>query len=107
MSTEITGYYIFGYTTENKTFRPSDWLERIASVYGTFESKNHLRYHPMIKPASYEGERCLFLDGRLLESNPEAFNFVMNFAKSNSLQMHNKGMPMQEGYLENDLQQVA
>jgi hypothetical protein len=107
MSREITGYYILGYTTNGKTFRPSDWLERIASVYGTFESNNHLRYNPMIKPAYYEGERCLFIDGRLLESNPEAYKFIMDFARNNALQIHNKGLSKAEEYGNVDFQEVA
>jgi len=105
MSTEISGYYILGFTTDGKKFRPSDWLERIASVYGTFEKSHHLRYHPMIKPARYKDERSLFLDDRLLENNPEAYRFIMDFANSNSLQIHNKGNP--KGYNDNNLKEVA
>jgi len=107
MSIEITGYYILGCTTNGKMFRPSDWLERIASVYATFESNNHLRYNSMIKPARYDGERCLFLDYRLLESNPEAYKFILDFANSNALQIHSKGFPETEKYSDIGFQEVA
>lgn len=90
MSTEITGYYILGITTYGNSFRPSDWVERIASVYGTFENERHLKYHPMIKPARYENNRCLFIDSQLSELKPEIFKHIMDFASVNSLRIEVK-----------------
>jgi hypothetical protein len=77
---------IKGVTQEGKQFRPSDWAERMSGNLSTF--KNHrIYYSPLLKPSYEEGTRCVVLDPMLKETNPELYEHIMNFAKSNKLKI--------------------
>jgi hypothetical protein len=80
------GYFILGTTERGSRFRPSDWVDRIATAYGSFAGQR-IQYHPQIAPATYEGQRCLFVASDLLEQDADSFNFIMDFAHSNQLQV--------------------
>ena len=96
MSEQRNGYYISGYTEENKKFRPSDWVERLASVYATFDARQRLCYHPMIRPVFHDDARGLFVDSRLADTDAAAFQLLMEFARSNSLRSTAEGTAMIE-----------
>lgn len=77
---------IEGITEEGKVFRPSDWAERVSGNLSTF--KNHrIYYSPLLKPSYKEGSRCVILDPLLKETNPELYQHIMDFAKSNKLKI--------------------
>jgi hypothetical protein len=85
---------IEGVTAEGKTFRPSDWAERVSGNLSTF--KNHrIYYSPLLKPSYQGGNRCVILDPELKETNPELYHHILNFAKSNKLKIC--GEETQEG----------
>lgn len=88
---EEAGHYIIGVTQKGKTFRPSDWVDRIAAIFGHFDSNKRLQYSPFVRPAFFEGLRCLFIASSLLMVDPTSYNFVMDFAKSNQLQIKQVG----------------
>ncbi|MDX1811342.1 MAG: DUF3579 domain-containing protein [Gammaproteobacteria bacterium] len=74
---------------DGKRFRPSDWIERISANMGTFGPDHRLHYATTVKPGVFNGEKCLIVDQAELEANnPEAFKYIMQFAKSNSLRFH-------------------
>lgn len=79
-------YVIEGYTEDGRKFRPSDWIDRIASMGATYEMQR-LVYSDMLHPELYEGQKCLIIDTALEEENPGMFTYVMNFVKSNGLKM--------------------
>lgn len=79
---------IEGTTEEGKTFRPSDWIERICGSLSAFGSDRRIRYSRYVQPQMVEGKRCLVIDGELREKNLAAFNFLIDFAKANRLRMH-------------------
>lgn len=66
-------------------FRPSDWIERLAANMGTFGADHRLHYSPTVLPEVVDGEKCLVVDPVLEKENPEAFNFIIDFARSNRL----------------------
>jgi hypothetical protein len=66
-------------------FRPSDWIERIAANMGEFGSDHRLHYSRTVHPQVVNGEKCLVIDPVLEQENPEAFQFILNFARSNQL----------------------
>ncbi len=77
---------IEGVTEEGKKFRPSDWAERVSGQLSTF--KNHrIFYSPMLRPSYKSGNRCVVLDQALKESNPELYQQIINFAKTNKLKI--------------------
>ena len=84
--------FIQGITHEGKTFRPSDWAERLAGVMSQFRPGgvrpgSHLSYSPWCIPTSVGGVKCVVVNPDLRSAEPLAWEFCMNFAKDNELQM--------------------
>ena len=96
--------YILGVTRSGKTFRPSDWAERLAGVMSQFrpggpQPGSHLAYSPwcvpttiggvkcVIVPRVINGVKCVIVNEALRGIEPMAWDFVMNFAKDNDLQV--------------------
>ena len=86
MST-IIGYLISGINSYGVKFRPSDWIERIASTFASFDERQRLQYLPNLTPRMHGGEWCLFVANELATLNPAAFEFIMNFVSSNQLKI--------------------
>lgn len=84
--------FIQGITREGKTFRPSDWAERLAGVMSQFRPGgarpgSHLSYSPWCLPSSVGGVKCVVVHPDLRAAEPMAWEFCMNFAKDNELQV--------------------
>jgi len=83
---ELKGKIIIeGVTTDGRRFRPSDWAERMSGALCTFGRGRRIQYSPLMQPMAREGVKCIVLDPALKQSNPELFNYIMNFARSNHL----------------------
>lgn len=82
-------YIIEGYTEDGRKFRPSDWIDRIASMMASYGTAHRLVFSDLLHPELYNGQKCLIINERLAEENPSMFEYVMNFAKSNKLRMIN------------------
>jgi hypothetical protein len=86
-----TEFFIQGVTKSGKTFRPSDWSERLAGVMSMFgpgakKGPNaYMQYSLYVRPTILDNLKCVILDSRLRDIEPMAFDFVMNFAKDNDL----------------------
>ncbi|MEY3912608.1 MAG: hypothetical protein RL509_652 [Pseudomonadota bacterium] len=83
---------ILGTTLEGKAFRPSDWAERLAGVMSQFRpggavAGSHLSYSPWCVPNSIDGVKCVIVHTDLRQAEPMAWDFVMNFARDNELQI--------------------
>lgn len=78
-------WVIRGVTEEGKKLRPSDWIERISSTLASFGTDQRLQYSNAVAPCMINGEKCLVVARNLNDINPEAYEFVMGFAKSNQL----------------------
>jgi hypothetical protein len=78
---------IEGLTRAGKPFRPSDWVDRMCSTYATFGADRKLRYSPYLKPRLLNGVRCLAVDLRLKDINPEGYAQLMHFAEENQLNL--------------------
>jgi hypothetical protein len=76
---------IEGLTKAGKPFRPSDWVDRMCSSYATFGADRKLRYSPYLKPRVIEGVRCLVVDLKLKDVNPEGYAQLRHFAEENQL----------------------
>ena len=87
------GQVIFGFSHSGKKFRPSDWIERLASVFASFDTGHRLRYDPSVIPMKVEGQPCLFVADSLAQTDPAAFSYLMDFARSNELQIRKKPGP--------------
>ncbi|HJU24455.1 MAG TPA: DUF3579 domain-containing protein [Casimicrobiaceae bacterium] len=76
---------IYGVTTTGKTFRPSDWAERLADVTAVFDDNQKIVYSPFVVPAEVEGTRALIVGRALSAIEPRLFQFFRNFAHDNEL----------------------
>ncbi len=79
---------IEGVTEDGRTFRPSDWIERISGSLSTFGTDRRIRYSHYLQPQIIDGRKCLVLDPELKAVNPSAFSFLVDFAKGNKLKIH-------------------
>jgi hypothetical protein len=83
---------IVGLTQDGKVFRPSDWAERLAGVLSQFrpggpKPGSHLGYSPWCVPTTLDGVRCVVAHRDLRDCEPMAWDFCINFARDNGLQM--------------------
>ena len=84
--------FIQGVTQDGKTFRPSDWAERLAGVMSSFRPGgarpgSHLSYSPWCIPTTLNGIKCVVVHRDLRDHEPMAWDFVINFARDNNLQV--------------------
>ena len=86
--------FIQGLTLEGRTFRPSDWAERLAGAMSCFRPGGvvggpgaHIGYSPYCVPRVINGVKCVIVNEALREIEPMAWDFVMNFARDNGLQV--------------------
>ena len=78
---------IQGVTETGQSFRPSDWAERLCGMMSVFGQDRHLSYSPYLKPIIAGGIRCVVVDLRLEGIDPDAFRFLLGFAKDNELKL--------------------
>ncbi|MBC7858497.1 MAG: DUF3579 domain-containing protein [Burkholderiaceae bacterium] len=86
-------FFILGITSNGKQFRPSDWAERLCGVMSCFNPDGgggrnaHLQFSPYVRPTVMNGVRSVVVNTKLKKLEPMAFNFVVEFAKDNDLQV--------------------
>ncbi len=78
---------IQGITSNGRTFRPSDWAERLSGILSTFGHDQKMSYHPYVRPLTLENVRCVAVDKKLEQIDPNVYNFLMSFAKDNDLRV--------------------
>lgn len=78
---------IQGITETGRTFRPSDWAERLCGMMSMFSEDRHLSYSPYLKPIMASGMRCVVVDRQLEQADPAAFGFLIGFARDNELKL--------------------
>lgn len=78
---------IHGTTSKGKTFRPSDWSERLCGILSSFDKGHRLSYHQWVRPMLMDKVRCVAVDKQLEEINPSMFHFLMDFAADNDLRV--------------------
>jgi len=86
--------FIQGLTREGRPFRPSDWAERLAGAMSSFRPGGvgsgpfaHIGYSPYCVPTSLGDVKCVVVNEALRDLEPMAWDFVMNFARDNDLQV--------------------
>ncbi len=86
--------FIQGVTLAGRTFRPSDWAERLAGAMSCFRPGGvrggigaHIGYSPLCVPRVINGIKCVIVNEELKKLEPMAWDFVMNFARDNELQV--------------------
>ena len=89
---EPSEVFIQGLTEGGKTFRPSDWAERLAGAMSCFRPESSARgpaafigYSPYCVPRFVGGVKGVVVNEKLRAIEPMAWDFVMNFARDNEL----------------------
>ncbi|MBR7059538.1 MAG: GNAT family N-acetyltransferase [Neisseriaceae bacterium] len=77
---------IQGITKQGKTFRPSDWSERLSGILSTFND-HRLSYNQHVRPLLINQVRCVIVDKELEQLNPAMFRFLTDFAADNDLKV--------------------
>ena len=87
-------FFIQGITLEGQPFRPSDWAERLAGAMSCFRPEgvqgglaSFIGYSPLCVPRVINGVKCVIVSEALRDVEPMAWDFVMNFARDNHLQL--------------------
>ncbi|WP_407069700.1 DUF3579 domain-containing protein [Leptothrix ochracea] len=88
-------FFIQGLTHHGRTFRPSDWAERLAGAMSCFRPEGPtsggvqrgISYSPYCIPTVIDGIKCVVVHEGLRDLEPMAWDFVMNFARDNDLQV--------------------
>lgn len=98
-------FFIQGTTLDGRGFRPSDWAERLASAMACFRPDSgtgsaggigaFIGYSPYCVPTVVDGVKCVIVNEALRGLEPMAWDFVMNFARDNRLQLGAVGAPAQ------------
>lgn len=90
-------FFIQGITLAGRSFRPSDWSERLAGALSSFRPRGggaagggigaNIGYSPYCVPRVIDGIKCVIVNEALRDLEPMAWDFVMNFARDNELQV--------------------
>jgi hypothetical protein len=92
-------FFIQGVTQDGRTFRPSDWSERLAGAMSCFRPGGgaggigaFIGYSPYCVPQLIDGLKCVIVSEALRDLEPMAWDFVMNFARDNNLRVAEAGL---------------
>lgn len=86
MQDEFIGEVVIcGVTTQGRTFRPSDWADRLASIAGHVDGENRLNYSPAVQPVTRAGVRSVVINRKLAEVDARVLKFLLDFAAANDL----------------------
>lgn len=91
VSSKSRQLFIQGVTSSGRTFRPSDWAERLAGVMSQFRpggaaAQGHrASYSPWCVPSTLGAVKCVIVHRDMEDEEPMAWAFCMNFAKDNDL----------------------
>lgn len=79
-------WLILGITTEGRTFRPSDWAERLCGAIAEYNN-GRLVYSDLAYPVTRNGQIGMVIETLLSNENPTIYSFLMNFAQDNRLKI--------------------
>ena len=89
---------IQGITSTGRTFRPSNWADRLAGVISQFRPQDpmpgdHLTYSPWCFPMIYNNVNSVVVSRTLQERFPHAWDYIYSFARDNDLQILDGSQP--------------
>jgi hypothetical protein len=85
MSAIVVSFTIVGRTGDGKSFRPSDWADRLCGIMSVFGADRKMKFSPYVRPSTLNGDKCVMVDAQLHKLEPLAYKFLTNFAADNDL----------------------
>ncbi|HMU63099.1 MAG: DUF3579 domain-containing protein [Nitrosomonas sp.] len=79
-------WLILGITIDGRTFRPSDWAERLCGAIAQYNN-GRLIYSELAYPISRNGQIGIVIETLLRSQNPTIYSFFMDFARDNRLKI--------------------
>lgn len=76
-----------GVTKDGNKFRPSDWAERLYYALATYGPTGRLVFNPLVNIKQGEKFKCLVIKTKIKDSDPMTYDFLVDFAKSNNLEV--------------------
>jgi len=80
-------WLILGVTPNGRTFRPSDWAERLCGALASHDNKGRWVYSNHAQPVIHQGQVGVRVKAALENLNPNAYKFIMGFANDNQLKV--------------------
>ena len=88
MPDELIGEIVIrGVTNQGRTFRPSDWADRLAGIVSHVSQDHRLNFSPAVQPVTRAGVRCVVVNQKLAALDARVFKFLMDFASENDLEI--------------------
>ena len=87
MDMQSDAWLILGVTPEGRTFRPSDWTERLCGILACHDCQKRWVYSDYAQPVMHNGQVGVRVISALEQINPDAYQFIMNFAQVNRLKL--------------------
>ncbi len=63
-----------------------------------FGGDHQMRYSPHVRPVMLDGVRCVVVSHSLVDIEPRAYRFLLDFAKDNDLMVIDPRQPASEDY---------
>lgn len=82
----VRSWIILGVTKANKTFRPSNWAERLCELAITFDGKGTFSYSKDLHPIHFKGTPAVRVGSALLSDKPEVWQQIAFFVSLHELQ---------------------
>ncbi|MBK7353542.1 MAG: DUF3579 domain-containing protein [Nitrosomonas sp.] len=79
-------WLILGITADGRTFRPTDWAERLCGAIAEYNN-GRLIYSDLAYPITRNGQIGIVVETLLRSENPAIYSFFMNFARDNRLKI--------------------
>ena len=81
---------IMGQTKEGKKFRPSDWAERLYYTVASYGKNGRIIFNPLVNLNQQDNSKCFVINATLLDKDPMIYDFLVDFAVSNELEMRDQ-----------------
>lgn len=76
---QARSWIIYGKTTDNKTFRPSNWVDRLCELGARFDDRGLFSYSDDLRPIHSEDVPAVRLNRALMLEQPSVWNQVVFF----------------------------
>jgi hypothetical protein len=81
---------IMGQTKEGKKFRPSDWAERLYYTVASYGKNGRIVFNPLVNLNQEDNSKCFVINVTLRDKDPMIYDFLVDFAVSNELEMRDQ-----------------
>jgi hypothetical protein len=97
LSEPFSQLIVEGQTEDGSRFRPSDWMERLIDTVTAYGADRRASTHcfagqdrrrrqiAFLQTQFIEGHKCLVVDARLQDANPQAYRYLLDFIRDNRL----------------------